>query len=190
MNLEGVYLLGEQMMRGSMRVDPVHDVNPLLLLRAEIQPETPLAFSEFMEGKPRDIIGTGHAALFLVSERFTAVLRQGHFNGWQAFAVRIAMSAGGLLPGYARLAVTGRCGSLNPLMSQPAILRARAENGRAVAGRRGLIFDVDTWDGSDIFVPAGSGYVFVTEIVRDAITRARLTNVSLDRITEIEIVAG
>ena len=58
--------------------------------------------------------------------------------------------------------------------------------GEALPHRIGIRFWPETWDGSDVFVPEASGFVFVTERVRDALTRAKAKNVEFKRITEVE----
>jgi hypothetical protein len=52
--------------------------------------------------------------------------------------------------------------------------------------RIGLLFDPETWDQSDVFTPSGTALVVVTDAVRAAFAEARLTNVDLHRITEIQ----
>lgn len=52
---------------------------------------------------------------------------------------------------------------------------------------RGLYFDPDTWDGSDIFMPGGrTGWVFVLDHVRDALEKAHVKNVAFQRLDEVE----
>jgi hypothetical protein len=52
--------------------------------------------------------------------------------------------------------------------------------------RIGLRFAPETWDDSDVFSPEGTAWVLVTEAVRDALMKAKVRNMSLTRITEIE----
>jgi len=44
----------------------------------------------------------------------------------------------------------------------------------------------DTWDGSDLFLPEGTGYKFVTEEIKTALEKAKIRNIWFERITEIE----
>lgn len=172
-----------------MRARLLDDFDPFALLRAEARPTQPVRFSQSTGGTPRDILGTGDAALFLVSDRFSQVLRDKHFTGWISYPVEILKNDGGTLSGYEGFAVTGRCGPLDQRKRLSVILPPRSDKGRAVSGRRGLYVDPARWDGSDVFVPASGGYVFVLEPVRDAIRRARLTNVALERATDVEFIA-
>jgi hypothetical protein len=50
----------------------------------------------------------------------------------------------------------------------------------------GLYFNLETWDGSDFFVPGESGYIIVTEKVKTAVEKTKFSNIELRSITEIE----
>ncbi len=43
----------------------------------------------------------------------------------------------------------------------------------------------ETWDGSDLFVPEGTAHVLMTEPVRDALLELGVTNIALERTSEI-----
>lgn len=58
--------------------------------------------------------------------------------------------------------------------------------GMAVPGWRGFYFDPASWDGHDLFVPEGTGQIFVVERAKEVMERAELSNIQLQRITEIE----
>ncbi len=53
---------------------------------------------------------------------------------------------------------------------------------------RGLYFRPETWDAADVFVPLPKdcGCTIVTERVREALMRAKITNISFERLTETE----
>jgi hypothetical protein len=121
----------------------------------------------------------------LISDKFLDVLRG--FTGWQTYAVRIVGRGGDEVPGYHGLSVTGRCGRIEWEKSERMILPPPVPEGRTMAGWRGMYFSPSSWDGSDVFVPDDeSTYVIVTDEVRAAAERARLTNVIFTRLTEFE----
>ncbi len=43
----------------------------------------------------------------------------------------------------------------------------------------------ETWDGSDLFPPEGTAHVLMTEPVRDALLELGVTNIALERTSEI-----
>jgi hypothetical protein len=71
---------------------------------------------------------------------------------------------GAEIPGYQGLIVTGRCGSTR--------------------ANRVLPLDLQSWDGSDVFVREGTGEVYVTERVRNALEDARITNVAFEFVAD------
>lgn len=163
--------------------------DPVALLRGEADVVKPVSFQESSGGRPRDLVGSGHPALFLVSDRVAMVLQDHAFTGWSRYDVVVTRKDGSVLEGYSGFKVTGRCGPLQPLKAELAILPPRTDRGRAVSGRIGLYFDPPSWDGSDVFCPSTSAHVLVLGSVRQAMQRARLTNVALDRASEIESIA-
>ncbi len=51
----------------------------------------------------------------------------------------------------------------------------------------GLHVNPSSWDGSNLFVPKGSAFKLVTEPVMRALTRARVTNLEFEPISEVEV---
>jgi len=49
-----------------------------------------------------------------------------------------------------------------------------------------MCFAPETWDGSDMFVPADTGFVMVTEKVVDALMAAKITGVAIAAAAGIE----
>jgi hypothetical protein len=48
-------------------------------------------------------------------------------------------------------------------------------------------FEASSWDGSDFFVPANQGMILVTERVRTRLYLNEVTNLELERFTDIVI---
>lgn len=160
--------------------------NDFALARGEDQPAEPTEFVRDEGRTPHDVVGTTHAMLILVSERFLGVLRQHGFTGWTTFPARIFLDDGSELQGYDGLAVTGRCGAIDDSLSEEVILPPPAPGGRARPGLRGLCFPPDSWDGSDIFTAEGYAGMFVVEAVKRALQKAGITNIDFRRLSEIE----
>ncbi|MEI6511383.1 MAG: hypothetical protein WCO25_05085 [Candidatus Uhrbacteria bacterium] len=49
-----------------------------------------------------------------------------------------------------------------------------------------MFFDKETWDGTDLFIPEGTAMVVVSEPVKLAIEKAKLTNVECNRLSDRE----
>jgi hypothetical protein len=133
--------------------------------------------------EPRDIVWTGYAVPMLMSERVVQVLRDGGFTGWDVIPVELRGKRGERLPTYYFLTVHGRCGPIDKSRSEifqkeyPAGLFPRL---------RGLYFDPASWDGSDIFLPEGTGFKLVAAPVRRALMRAKVRNVWFERLDKFE----
>jgi Immunity protein family (Imm11) len=160
--------------------------DPLALARAEELPADPLEFIQVEGVHAGDFVATTSTSLYLVSPQFRRVLREREFTGWTSFPVGISMNDGTNLDGYEGLAVTGRCGPIDDSLSEEIIIPPPVPEGRARRGLRGLCFQPDSWDGSDVFVAEGYGGCFVTEAVKDALEYAGMTNIDFERLSEIE----
>ena len=184
--LERFHELSDADLRGAVVAEPVASLSGSALRAialGERVPRSTLRFTPAQGSRPKDMAATTWIVPFLLSPRFVEVL--GDFSGWRAHAAEIELRDG-TRADYGALAVTGRSGPIDQERSERIKLPPAAPGGIAVPGLRGLLFDPASWDGSDVFTPEGSTFVFVSERVREAIEAARLTNVALERITEIE----
>lgn len=191
LNSERLYLLGDDLDRNALRVGTDVALDPYALLRAEYRPTQPIVFRQSLGRTIGDVIGTGHGVIFLVSDRFIATLTNHRFTGWTTFPIEILLINGSPLPGFHGFAVTGRCGRVDRSRGERVIVPPTSPRGHPVAAVRGVYCDVSKWDGTEVFVPQADGnkrpaYVFVLESVKEAIERAHLTNVSLQRSTDVE----
>jgi hypothetical protein len=169
------FLVGEAFKRGALRVSSrelLHD--EAKLTRAEERPSAPMEFIRAEGRRPYDLIGTTYASLKLVS------------TGWTTFPVTVLLEDGSELEDYEGLAVTGRCGSIDDSLSEEILLPPPVPGGQAGYGLRGLCFQPESWDGSDVFTAEGYAGIFVVERVKDALEQAHVTNVDLRRLSEIE----
>jgi hypothetical protein len=160
--------------------------NPFALARGEARPTRPLKFVPAEGRVPHDFIGTTNASVHLVSAKLQDVLDEHGFTGWTTFPVMVIDDDGAELPGYAGLAVTGRCGPIDDRLSERITLPPHFGGGPERRGLRGIYFRPDSWDGSDLFAPKDSASVYVVERVKDALAAAGVTNVQFERLSEFE----
>lgn len=167
------------------RVDlkPPHD-DWLPFFTGQVKSEVPIQAHWYMgAAKPVDFVWTGFGVPVLVSERVVQIFRDGGFTGWDVIPVELRGKRGELLPTYYFLSVLGRCGPI-------AKSRSEVFQKRYPAGwfpmLKGLYFDPATWDGSDIFLPAGTGHKLVVAPVKRALVRAKVKNVVFTRIDKYE----
>ena len=145
------------------------------LLKAVADEAQPVRFRVVQGSRWPDLIATDAIVLYLVSARFRKVLRDAGISGWHSRRVEVADVVS---RDYELLVVTGRCGAIDDGCSVQSPRQNRS--GVAYTVWTGLFFDPATWDGSDVFSPADSGLIFMTQRACDAIRRAKLRNVRLD----------
>lgn len=166
----------------------VRSRNPLPvenLLGGSYEPKGPLRFESHLGRKPCDLMATGYAGLYLISEQLYKLLVNGGFTGWKIYSVEVFRRNGELLPGYFGWSITGRCGSIDESKSASIITYPKHSRGRSVKMLKGLVFDPSSWDGSDIFLSHGGGrYPFCTHRVARAIKDSAISNVNQIRSNE------
>ena len=162
---------------------PIPAVRELVL--GETVSEEPIHFVDDEGTDLLDVVGTTYAALNLVSERFTEALQARAFTGWGTFRF-VWTSRACRWTASSRSLSWGVAGPINDDLSETIVLPLSCRGGVEKPGLRGICFDPATWDGSDIFASEGSTATVVSEPVKDALETAGVTNVRLERITEIE----
>jgi hypothetical protein len=173
----------------AFRVEPVGDahLDHTGLMTGEVVPAEPIVFRHYMGGAaPKDLIATGYPGLVLLSDRVLSCLREHGFTGWSTFPVRVEGKKRVMVEGYHGFVVTGRCGPFDTSRSQLVTKDPLVPGGRSYQMKRGLYFDPATWDGSDIFSPPKTAYWIVTDRVREALQKAKFTNLKVERLSEYE----
>jgi hypothetical protein len=174
--------------RRALHVRPVHDavwekyhlfLEPLI--RGWVRNRSPLKFERSTGSVAMDLITTEAVKPRLLSMRVFACLREHGFSGWSTFPVSVAGVGGAEVPGYAGLAVTGRCGPIYPSKSVRGFKPERPDWEVMV----GMYFNPRSWDGSSIFT-SGGGLVFVVKEVKEALEEIEVTNMRFTALDQME----
>lgn len=148
----------------------------------------PVVFKQERGRHLKDMLGTGHPSLYLISDKMKSELKINFMTGWNTFPVELLDRDDRRIDGYYGLSITGRSGPID--YSKSKIIEKRlVPNGPLTKYYRGCYIGVDKWDGSDFFIPEATLAIFVTTRVAETINRAKLTNVEFRNLTEIEIDA-
>lgn len=122
--------------------------------------EFPVIFRKMRGGssgnKMRDILDTRYPPLHLISDRFKAILEDTGMTGWKSYPIILYDARGNSIEGYNGFSIVGRAGEMRKYDIPPIELGYSPKSD-------GYYFDVDTWDGSDIFILENSRCVVVTE---------------------------
>jgi hypothetical protein len=133
---------------------------------------------------PEDVVWTGFAAPVIVSNRVISLFLTERFDGWDTYEVALSGKSGEQIAGYCGLVVHGRCGLIDNSLSTKF---EKTMPGGVFSSWRGLYFDPETWDGSDMFMPeGGSGWIFVVGAVKDAFEKAKVKNVVFTPLSDVE----
>lgn len=151
--------------------------------RAELRPPQPLQLGWAQGSRLVDFTGTTAVLPDVISDRFFDALHASGATGWTTYPIELRGRNEELIEGYCALAVTGRCG---PRQDERSRIEIRAvPSGKSCAFKVGWYFDETTWDGSDVFVPKGTSFVFVTDKVKRALEKAKVTNVKFTTLDNV-----
>jgi len=182
-----IFLLGEPGNSRAFRVDLGVDTreDAFGLTRAEVRPSHPLSAEWAMgQAKPLEVIRTTFAAPIIIADAVVQLLRTEGFTGWSLYDVAVRGKQGQPIPGYHGFSVTGRCGNIDWAQGVEVL---RIYPARVSPVWKGLFFDPESWDGSDVFMPAERvGYVFVVEEVKKAFEQAKIRNVDFTPLDQFE----
>lgn len=136
--------------------------------------------SEYMKNKRMtDFLNTdGLAHKFIVTDKVLEVLSSNNITGWKTYPVEIYDKNENYIGGYHGLSIIGRCEAVKPSLAEPWI------NSYGEKVLKGLPLDLDTWDGSDVFLLQGTSRVFVTARAKKIIEKNKLTNIYFEDIAD------
>jgi hypothetical protein len=110
-------------------------------------------------------ISTSHGPVILHRDVFAA-LKAAKLTGWKAIPVEIGGPGDREWPGYSVLWITGKSGPADPSRSVP---RTVEKPGGSFREHYGFFFELDSWDGSDFFIPEGTTITGLTNRAREVL---------------------
>lgn len=157
------------------------------LFRGQLRLTKPLRLGAYMGGHPSDFLWAGLSHVVCVSHRVVESLIEDAVTGWSIYNVEVFGRKGEPLPGHHGFSVIGPECPLDRSRSQIVTKPPPAPGGKSYQVYRGLYLDESQWDGSDFFVVRPFGGIVVTEKVYRLFKRAKVTNVRLTPLTEVEL---
>ncbi len=146
----------------------------------------PVIFVQEYGTKLLDILDTGHANLFLISDKLREILMKNQLTGWKTFPVQIFDKKENEIYQYHGFSITGRCGPLNFAKSE--IIEKRQRPAAPLRKYfRGLVFEQEQWDGADFFLSQGWFFVIITSKVADILNKSNISNLDLMNVSNVEI---
>jgi len=186
MDLDKLYVMDDACLYGAFDTFAEEGLDDIAIAGAERLPEKPIVCRHSMGGKPRDLVGTGYGTMILLSSRVVGILREKEFTGWTTYPVEVYGKRGERIDGYHGFAVTGRCGPVHWNKARRERRPPPVPNGCGYDVLVGAYISPRSWDGTDIFMPKGTTYIIVLEPVMQALTKAKVSNIGFERLTELE----
>ena len=145
----------------------------------------PVRFKQYSGKKLHDVIETGTAILYLISDKMKFLLEKHSLTGWKSFEIILLDNKKNRILGYHGLSIVGRCGPVD--YNKCEIIEKRlSQIGPISKYYKGLYVGLDEWDGSDFFLPKGSFGTIVTRRAADLLGRNKLTNIRLTSLKDVE----
>ncbi|MCU0488365.1 MAG: hypothetical protein MUE67_05380 [Anaerolineales bacterium] len=156
------------------------------LFRGRLNLDTPLRLGAYMGGQATDFLWSGLIPLVCISERVSELLQMNGITGWTTYPVEVFGRKGEPLPGYHGFAVTGSECRRDRSRSQ-IFTRQAVSGGEPFQVYKGLYFYEEDWDGRDILWVKSYGGIVVTEKAYKILKRAKVTNVKLTPLPDVEL---
>jgi len=184
MNSPQFFVLSNGFEKNAMHAKSRTKLDPIAVIRGNIV-DTPIQY-EVCEGRlEKDLIGTTHAGIYLVSDNLIRVLKENTVSGWGVFDIELYFKKG-LLSGYSGFFVRGRCGELDNTRCKKKVQPALSEKTQPYTVMTGYYFDEETWDHSDIFIPDNTRVIITTGRVRECLLSSNISNISLTPVEDVE----
>lgn len=155
------------------------------LSRGESQTKRPIQFDASQGSKATDLLWTQLVTPVCVSKRVIRILSEHEISGWSTYSVEVFDPNGTNLPDYHGLVVTGTVCDADYSRSAVITKPPPAPRGKSYDVYKGLFFDEDQWDGSDMFWVGGVRVV--VEKVKRVFEQGGVENVAFTPLPEREI---
>ena len=160
-------------------------INVELLSRGQSQLEKPIQFDVAQGLQAKDFLWTQLVTPVCVSERVIDILRTNEVTGWSTYPVEVFDREGKPLASYYGLAVSGAVCEADYSRSAVVTKPPPAPRGKSYDVYKGLYFDEDQWDGSDMFWVGGVRVV--VDKVKTILEQNEVENVCFTPLSEREI---
>lgn len=177
------YILRDKNLKGALNVISVNKFNGYDALKGELHPGSHFTFKRNMGKNPFDLIIGASPLIYLVSEKVVQLFLENKITGWLSYSTKIA-TENFSSNSYKLLGIKGRCGDVN--YGEKILKPFGINTGVEKFKRIGISFDLNSWDGSDIFLANGRGYKFVTERVKNLLEQENVTNFVFEDIETFE----
>lgn len=143
--------------------------------------EFPIVFREVAgeSGKQmRDVLDNRSLITYLISDRMRDLLIDNNITGWECYEIEMYDKKGNIVSGYNGFSVTGKCNDMVKIDFENIIKDKKRDYFEA----KGAMFDIEKWDGSDIF--RAGGWRIITKKVYELFKKHKITAIEMTRMTD------
>lgn len=143
--------------------------------------EFPIVFREVAgeSGKQmRDVLDNRNIMTYLISDRMRDLLIDNNITGWECYEIEMYDKKGNIVSGYNGFSVTGKCNDMVKIDFENIIKDKKRDYFEA----KGAMFDIEKWDGSDIF--RAGGWRIITKKVYELFKKHKITAIEMTRMTD------
>jgi hypothetical protein len=143
--------------------------------------------------EPADVVWTTSLSPLIIHCRVRDLLLEEGITGWTTYPVLLIGKNAKAYPDYVGVSILGRCAPQD--LSRSGMVMQQYPGGW-FPHLKGHYFDESSWDGQDLFMERrnargfGNAAIFVSEKVVQAAWRAKVTNVSFTRLTDVNVAAN
>jgi hypothetical protein len=146
----------------------------------------PVVFKQAYGNKLHDILNTGWAGLYLISDKLLNILEINKLTGWKIYPINLFNKKKTELFGYHGLSITGRSGPV--YCKKESIFEKRyVPTGPLSETYKGYFIDLSSWNQNDFFLPKEYYGTFISENAATVLMNQNVTNISIENISNIEI---
>lgn len=143
----------------------------------------PLLYKQKYGKRFNDILGTGYTTLFLISLRMKELMEKNNLTGWKTFPIILHDKKKNIIEGYFGFSITGKCGPID--YNKSCISEGVYPSMPKVKYYNKLFIDLNTWDGSDFFMPEGYYSIIATKKAADVLANSDLTNLRITNFLDV-----
>jgi len=145
-----------------------------------------IPLTKFCGNRNLDLVNAANG-LFLLSNRIIEIFKNNQITGWNSLPAEIHMGKGEIINDYSLLTIHSKLVKIEYENSENVLKQPFTPAGKPIWIKRGLPFDINKWDGSDIFSAENTLFTFITEKVQNLLIENKCTNIKIERTTEVEL---
>jgi hypothetical protein len=182
--MQRFYVLQTAFRKGTLTACRKYSLDTYKFTRGELQVDSPIPFDWVNGNKFYDAIPC-NVGEHLLHNRLFELLTRERITGFDSIPAAISFKDK-VIDDYSCLIVTGRVLVEDYYKGEIIDKGPIVPGGSSVIIKKGIYFDENSWDHSDIFLLEETLYVIVTQKVKDLIDKLNLTNILLTDIAESE----